>query len=479
METENSPYLNNSSLTFNYYLDGSLYTAPEEDSTTTTIKNEQDLYSKLGLFYKQICDILGEIVLEYQVYFKEKERTAGDKSSLAGDSSSNPFTSLQEIHMEYGIDIKQVTGGITNQLYKVSSVKPISSSNSSNELSPPSVLIRVYGANTEVIINRKTENILFAELSRCQFSPIYYGQFANGRIEGYLESKCFEPEEMGQSEYVPLIAREMSRFHSIDMKEVCLRNDISTQPCVFKCISQWLKQAKAIIEEYTSPMYVKEDYNAKNSSAEKESQTQTKIETLEERKRKSSLFTTEYISNLETELNFLEEYLLPEKSLTTKCNLITRAEEISKEIIFGHQDLLSGNILYNEKWDPPRVQFIDYEYGGYNYRIFDTINHFIEQAGFEVDVENRYPSKDTQLAFFRAYFENKSDEVLLGEGTDREKFMEEWYILCNKWVIVSHLYWGIWAIIQSKFSLIDFDFLGYSKLRLEKYYLQKSWSYDE
>jgi ethanolamine kinase len=42
------------------------------------------------------------------------------------------------------------------------------------------------------------------------------------------------------------------------------------------------------------------------------------------------------------------------------------AFQLVRDVVFSHQDLLCGNILYHEGWD--RVQFIDFEYGGYNFR---------------------------------------------------------------------------------------------------------------
>eukprot|EP00878_Enallax_costatus_P032104 GHUV01035205.1.p1 GENE.GHUV01035205.1~~GHUV01035205.1.p1 ORF type:complete len:192 (+),score=40.02 GHUV01035205.1:192-767(+) len=62
-------------------------------------------------------------------------------------------------------------------------------------------------------------------------------------------------------------------------------------------------------------------------------------------------------------------------------------------VVFGHNDLLSGNILVLQQpgfdpEDPDRegpVGFIDYEYGAYTYRGFDIGNHFTEYAGFEGD----------------------------------------------------------------------------------------------
>ena len=35
-------------------------------------------------------------------------------------------------------------------------------------------------------------------------------------------------------------------------------------------------------------------------------------------------------------------------------------------------------------------------------------------------------------------------------------------------------YWGIWAMIQSELSNIDFNYLNYGKLRLEEYWQWKN-----
>jgi ethanolamine kinase len=64
-------------------------------------------------------------------------------------------------------------------------------------------------------------------------------------------------------------------------------------------------------------------------------------------------------------------------------------------LVFGHNDLLSGNILIMQQpgFDPTtpdrngRIVFIDYEYGAYTYRDFDIGNHFTEYAGFDGDYD--------------------------------------------------------------------------------------------
>jgi thiamine kinase-like enzyme len=243
-----------------------------------------------------------------------------------------------------------------------------------------------------------------------------------------------------------------------------------------------------------------------------------------------------------------------------------------KDLVFSHQDLLCGNILFNPDWcvrhcirqsidrssidqsigptidqvfgilrrssfitkaaafpfppprhrSPRRVQFIDFEYGGYNHRGFDIGNHFCEYAGcvawcvwpgrrcfdmlsrlthtythththrsnpiadpvplyahrFEPDYEKSYPGKPQQLHFLRHYVKALQDGGHLADlgswrvcmygcggartaldrsmttdgnqtGTeDPELFLEELYVVANRYACAAHLFWGYWAIIQ-------------------------------
>jgi ethanolamine kinase len=34
---------------------------------------------------------------------------------------------------------------------------------------------------------------------------------------------------------------------------------------------------------------------------------------------------------------------------------------------------------------------------------------------------------------------------------------------------VSHLWWGLWAVMQATISTLDFDYLRYAELRLREY----------
>lgn len=205
------------------------------------------------------------------------------------------------------------------------------------------------------------------------------------------------------------------------------------------------------------------------------------------------------------------------------------------EIVFSHQDLLCGNILYNPEWkmkgggeageeeggrstpsstnsalaagrgqgdghaaassavgtsrkgqgqERGRVQFIDFEYGGWNHRGFDIGNHFCEYAGFDPDYERSYPNQEQQEWFLKAYIEEwrrrvgedeGGEEQGRGGGKDEgeEEFLEGLYVWVNRYACAAHLFWGYWAVIQARYSPIKFDFLNYASQRLAGYEMFK------
>jgi len=169
----------------------------------------------------------------------------------------------------------------------------------------------------------------------------------------------------------------------------------------------------------------------------------------------------------------IEEAKWLQNALALDAQSESQVAQFFNQIVLGHQDLLSGNILYNDGWD--RVQIIDFEYGGYNYRGFDIANHFCEYAGFSSDFENDFPNKNKQLYFIRHYLEAVSPELFqeLQTQNQLERFLNEAYTFINHFTCASHLFWGSWAIIQSKYSPIDFDFLHYSQVRLQGYWMHK------
>lgn len=148
-------------------------------------------------------------------------------------------------------------------------------------------------------------------------------------------------------------------------------------------------------------------------------------------------------------------------------------------MLFCHNDLLSGNVLLGP--GPPgtaALHLIDFEYGAPNFRGFDLGNHFNEWAGFECDY-SRFPDAAQMRAFLAAY-------AAAGPGPAGPEAVEALVVEAQVFSLASHLYWGIWALIQAKcvvavlglvlpavhrscrHSAIDFDYLGYHTLRLDE-----------
>lgn len=108
------------------------------------------------------------------------------------------------------------------------------------------------------------------------------------------------------------------------------------------------------------------------------------------------------------------------------------------------------------------ISFIDFEYTHLNYYLFDIANHFVEYAGVDDADFNLYPNRDEQKRWLKFYFQTRQIENQLVDDD-----------LCHRidqFSALSHLMWGLWALVQSHISLLDFDYVQYAKLRLDCYY---------
>lgn len=44
----------------------------------------------------------------------------------------------------------------------------------------------------------------------------------------------------------------------------------------------------------------------------------------------------------------------------------------------------------------------------------------------------------------------------------------------NVYALASHLYWGVWALVQARYSTVDFDYMAFSRLRLGEFRRRKA-----
>eukprot|EP00276_Gloeochaete_wittrockiana_P004339 CAMPEP_0184645028 /NCGR_PEP_ID=MMETSP0308-20130426/1595_1 /TAXON_ID=38269 /ORGANISM="Gloeochaete witrockiana, Strain SAG 46.84" /LENGTH=373 /DNA_ID=CAMNT_0027073813 /DNA_START=158 /DNA_END=1276 /DNA_ORIENTATION=+ len=264
---------------------------------------------------------------------------------------------------------EMVSGGITNKLFKCTL----------RGVDAPPVLIRVYGDNTELLIDRTCEQAILATLSSRNVKPTLYGVFTNGQLQEYLPARPLRPEEMGHKHFVPLIARKVAELHRLDAP-------LHKEPALWSTIEKWMQVASSC--KFTDPVKIQ----------------------------KHKLLN---LTSIAKEIEELKEILA----------------KIPSPTVLAHDDLLSGNILYDD--DSGEMYLIDYEYGMYSYRGFDLGNHFQEYAGFDCDY-SRYPTREQQYLFFRAYLEE------FNGFPPSEDELDALYNEVTKYGLVAHIFWGVW-----------------------------------
>ncbi|KAL9223996.1 hypothetical protein vseg_000073 [Gypsophila vaccaria] len=232
--------------------------------------------------------------------------------------------------------VETVSGGITNLLLKVT----VKDENGQED----AVAVRLYGPNTEFVINRDRELLAIKHLSAAGFGAKLLALFGNGMVQSFIDARTFTPSDMREPKLVAKIAQQLRKFHEVDIPG-------SREPQLWIDISKFFAKAS----------------NLRFDDIEK----QRKFETIS-------------FEEIQSEINEL-------KTLT---------DRLHAPVVFSHNDLLCGNIMLND--EEGKLYLIDFEYGSYNYRGFDIGNHFNEYAGYDCDY-SLYPSKEDQYHFFRHY----------------------------------------------------------------------------
>ncbi|KAJ8252733.1 hypothetical protein COCON_G00220450 [Conger conger] len=108
----------------------------------------------------------------------------------------------------------------------------------------------------------------------------------------------------------------------------------------------------------------------------------------------------------------------------------------------------------------------------YNYQAFDIGNHFNEFAGVETVDPSLYPSVGLQRDWLATYLCSYKQALGLSTGVSDQE-LQGLYVRVCKFSLVSHFLWGLWALLQARYSTIDFDFLRYALARFDFYFEKK------
>lgn len=321
---------------------------------------------------------------------------------------------------------KSVSGGLSNFLYYCS----LPETHTPLVGEPSQVLLRMYGQLHEGKMEATiTESVIFMLLSERKLGPRLYGIFPEGRLEEYIPARSLTCSELKDPDISAVIARKLARVHTLEVP-------INKEPTwMFDKMQRWL------------------DYARNNICVEK----------LEREKRflADQLLT----QNFEAEIEWLKTFLLKAQS----------------PILFCHNDLQQGNILFPDgpKGCEDKLVFIDFEYCSYNYRGFDIANHFCEWCydyteptfpHFTSKYED-YPSFDQQRHFVRAYLDNMDpNRDTIGNEDNEEHILNE----ATAFTLASHMLWTLWCIYNAHTSKITFGYWEYGNMRMDAYYRWKA-----
>ncbi|XP_016692171.2 LOW QUALITY PROTEIN: probable ethanolamine kinase [Gossypium hirsutum] len=234
--------------------------------------------------------------------------------------------------------VETVSGGITNLLLKVS-VKEESGDN-------VAVTVRLYGPNTEYVIDRERELQAIKYLSAAGFGAKLLGFFGNGMVQSFINARTLTPLDMRKPKLAAEIAKQLRRFHQVEIPG-------PKEPQLWVDMFKFFEKACAL--RFEDPD-------------------------------KQRIYETISFKEVHEEATQLKEL----------------TELFSASVVFAHNDLLSANLMLNDEQD--KLYIIDFEYGSYNYRGYDIGNHFNECAGYECDY-SLYPSKEEQYHFLRHYLQ--------------------------------------------------------------------------
>ena len=347
------------------------------------------------------------------------------------------------------LEVQIIKGGITNMLYRVTWT-------AAAEGTPAALLVRVFGAKTDIMIDRLKDNSVFAELGALRFGPAFHGCFRNGRIEGWRNMRPLEPDEMGSARFLPGIAKQLAVMHSLRPACLAARQAV---PELWETCDKWLASVQELCFDDAA---------------------------------KAAVLARLDLGNLARQMTWLKTRLPPlaARGLHRASAAADAAQAFASEVVFSHHDLLGGNILCHPDeaiaadpvaYPSEEVLFIDFEYGGFDFRGFDLANHFCEYAGYDFDVEKWYPSKAKQQLFFRAYVAATGGVPAAAQAQPggEDEFFEALYDIVCRFALTSNFFWGLWAIIQARHSPIDFDFMEYARMRFKGFfYLKGLWADD-
>jgi len=441
------------------------------------------------------------------------------------------FNLLQEILPEYLHDenakdtlqpqdliVNTLTGGLSNHLLTVqipvvSHPSSTKSKNNQHGTSTKTILLRLHNeqeaqdtstssGTSSSIVDRDAENKISAQLSSHGMAPIYYGRFANGRVEEFYER--FRPlshKEMSNLKFTRAIAIHLAKLHKLQLRCV-ISNPHSAQGEIWKRIEDWIQLAndehaipttseneKQLIQHMMNEIqeewaWLKKELGPTNAKSAYTSAGDNMSKARNVVVAQAVAFCSRVRAIIAISSKLINCIHLLHKLTTTQH----KPTLWYIQVVFTHMDCQSLNILTPENAPTlldegaddedaiANIRLIDFEYAGMNPRAADLANTFAEFCDMNnliPDYARQYPTEHEQDVFFMAYI--RENDAALAKELDgmskdsRDLFLSTMREMVGKYSLFSHLGWACWAVVQYSASSIAFDYITYAKVRMEGY----------
>ncbi|KAG7861555.1 hypothetical protein KL919_002289 [Ogataea angusta] len=298
------------------------------------------------------------------------------------------------------LELQRISGALTNCVYKVTY----------KNLYP--LLLRLYGANVDNIIDRKSELLTLQRLSQRNIGPKLLGCFSNGRFEEFLNNSItLNKEQIREPKVSRMIARRMKELHY----GVPLESDEKLQgPKVWNLISKWAHLVdemessatqddqikvfmctwahfKQIVARYQEWLYHQYGGRMNVDQKLKFCHNDTQYGNL--------LFYNKYNQPSFDEDDSDVESMALDETLAQKTSSLSLSTE----------DTTLPLVTDLDYKDDKKLVVIDFEYAGPNLPAYDITNHFCEWMANYHAIDSyklrvhRYPTREERINFLNTY----------------------------------------------------------------------------
>ncbi|KAJ6220429.1 hypothetical protein RDWZM_006241 [Blomia tropicalis] len=298
------------------------------------------------------------------------------------------------------ICVKRLSGGITNQLYRVQLLFNDIVDNNHKDDSMENqfdVVVKLYQSKKLRSFHpedseRLNDNIILTILSHLKLSPHVYGIFDEGNIQAYIKHQRFDVEHQQNSKLVSEIAVLLAKLHSLKLP-------------IRKCFDWKLKQGGEMLEQVF------------------------------QRDKTKQYFVENKLKNL-IKYNIQEEFKLMERII----------ENLNFPLVLCHNDFLGSNIMITNS----KIFLIDLEFCTYGSRGND-IGLFHTQWGVSPnDFDNFGMPDDLVMEQFIAQYREAFDKIDPGYLNRKENCPKSILRETKICLLYNFLFWTVFFLFENE-----------------------------